>query len=303
MHHDGKSRMTRRALIAAAAVSATAMTASILAKAAPIQSLDETSRDSKTSRIFITGSSSGLGLLAGQALAEQGHRVVLHARNAARAEGTKIALPACEAVVIGDVAIIAGMRTVAEQVNVLGRFDAVIHNVGIGDREPRRVETDDGLSQLFAINVVTPYLLTALITRPDRLIYLSSSMHNGGDPSLEDLQWQKRRWNGSQAYSDSKLHDTILAMAVARRWPNVLSNTVEPGWVPTRMGGAQAPDDLASGALTQAWLAVSDDAAVRVTGQNFYHQKPESMHPAARRQDVQDRLMGYLAGITGVAMA
>jgi NAD(P)-dependent dehydrogenase (short-subunit alcohol dehydrogenase family) len=128
-------------------------------------------------------------------------------------------------------------------------------------------------------------------------------MHNGGDPSLEDLQWQKRRWNGSQAYSDSKLHDTILAMAVARRWPNVLSNTVEPGWVPTRMGGAQAPDDLASGALTQAWLAVSDDAAVRVTGQNFYHQKPESMHPAARRQDVQDRLMGYLAGITGVAIA
>jgi NAD(P)-dependent dehydrogenase (short-subunit alcohol dehydrogenase family) len=295
--------MSRRDLMAGAAVCAVAMAAPTIAKASPIQSTDAQTKDKKMARIFITGSSDGLGLLAGKMLVEQGHGVVLHARNTQRAEATRSALPTCQAVVIGDVSSIASIRTVADQVNALGRFDAVIHNVGIGDREPRRVETVDGLSQLFAVNVVAPYLLTALITRPDRLVYLSSSMHNGGDPSLEDLQWEKRQWNGSQAYSDSKLHDMILAMGVARRWPDVLTNAVEPGWVPTRMGGANAPDDLSKGAFTQAWLAISDDAAARVTGKNFYHQKPTRMNPIAGRPDLQDRLIDYLRGITGAGIA
>lgn len=253
-------------------------------------------------RIFITGSSDGLGLFAGKLLAEQGHGVVLHARNAQRADAARPALPASEAIVIGDVSSIASMRAVADQVNALGRFDAVIHNVGIGDREPRRIETVDGLSQLFAINVVAPYLLTALIERPRRLVYLSSGMHTGGNANLDDPQWEKRRWNGSQAYSDSKLHDLILAMAVARYWPDVLVNAVDPGWVPTRMGGRGAPDDLSKGALTQAWLAVSDDLDARQTGRYLHHQKSTHMNPVAMRHDAQDRLMGYLSGIAGVAV-
>lgn len=226
----------RRALLAHAAtvVAALAATGGTMAR-------DEGERPR---RVFITGSSDGLGMLAGKQLAQQGHRVVLHARNAQRAATTRASLPDCEAIVVGDVSTLAGIRSVAEQANALGRCDAVIHNVGIGDRELRRIETVDGLSQLFAINVVAPYLLTALMERPDRLVYLSSSMHNGGDASLADLQWEKRAWNGSQAYSDSKLHDMILAMGVARRWPTVRSNAVEPGWVPTRMGGAYAPDDM-----------------------------------------------------------
>ena len=89
-----------------------------------------------------------------------------------------------------------------------------------------------------------PYLLTTVIKRPRRLIYLSSGMHRDGDPSLRDIDWHDRRWNGVQAYCDSKLYVTALAMAVARRWPTTFSNTVDPGWVPTRMGGANAPDDL-----------------------------------------------------------
>lgn len=254
-------------------------------------------------RVFITGSSDGLGLLAGRMLAEQGHDVVLHARNAKRADAARSALPASGAVVVGDVASIASIRAVAEQVNALGRFDAVIHNVGIGDREPRRVVTVDGLSRVFAVNVVAPYLLTALIEHPDRLVYLSSGMHTGGDAGLDDPQWEKRRWNGSQAYSDSKLHDLILAMAVARCWPDVVVNAVDPGWVPTRMGGAGAPDDLSKGALTQAWLAVSDDPDARVTGRYLHHQKPSPMNPVAMRHDAQDRLMGYLRRLTGVAIS
>jgi NAD(P)-dependent dehydrogenase (short-subunit alcohol dehydrogenase family) len=253
------------------------------------------------SRVFITGSSDGLGLLAAQLLAGEGHQVTLHARNDARAADASRSLPQAETVVIGDLSSIDRTRRVAAQINALGRYDAVIHNVGVGYREPRR-ETVDGLSQVFAVNVLAPYLLTALIRPPGRLVYLSSGMHRGGDTHLDDPQFTARRWNGSQAYSDSKLLDVLLAFAVARRWPEVLSNALEPGWVPTKMGGRGAPDDLRLGAVTQAWLAVSDDAAARVTGRYFYHQKPHRVHPAAHRPDLQDALLAYCAEVTGTPL-
>ena len=254
-------------------------------------------------RIFITGSSDGLGFNAAQLLAQQGHRVTLHARNERRAREARQQLTAAEGVVIGDVSTLAAMRSVAEQANASGRFDAVIHNVAVGYREPVRVETEDGIERLFAINVLAPYVLTALITPPSRLVYLSSGMHRGGDADLRDPQWQKRRWNGSQAYATSKLLDTVLAFAVARRWPNVLSSAVEPGWVATKMGGESAPDDLSQGHVTQAWLAVSDEPAARVTGGYFYHQAPRAVNPAARDPKLQDALLAYCESLCGVKLA
>jgi NAD(P)-dependent dehydrogenase (short-subunit alcohol dehydrogenase family) len=253
-------------------------------------------------RIFITGSADGLGLMTGRLLADQGHAVVLHARSEARAEAARTALPQAEAVLVGDLSTMAAMHDIAGQANGLGRFDAVIHNVGIGYREPARVETVDGLSQLWAVNVLAPYVLTALMHKPDRLVYLSSGLHNGGDPGLDDLQWSGRSWNGSQAYSDTKLHDVLLAFGVARRWPDVLSNALTPGWVPNRMGGAGAPDDLNQAHLTQAWLAVSDDVKARVTGHYFYHQRLESVNPAAQDPELQDRLLEYCRELSGVAL-
>jgi NAD(P)-dependent dehydrogenase (short-subunit alcohol dehydrogenase family) len=251
-------------------------------------------------RVFITGSSDGLGLLAARLLVGQGHRVTLHARNEARGADTRRALPQAD-VVIGDLSSIAQTRQVADQVNALGRHEAVIHNAGVGYREPR-METVDGLEHVFAVNVLAPYLLTCLIERPDRLVYLSSGMHQGGDPSLDDPQWTARRWNGSQAYSNSKLFDVVLAFAFARRWPRVRSNAVEPGWVATKMGGAGAPGDLKLAPVTQAWLAVSNEPAALVTGQNFFHQISQAVHPAARRPEVQDALVAYCAELTGVGL-
>jgi NAD(P)-dependent dehydrogenase (short-subunit alcohol dehydrogenase family) len=253
-------------------------------------------------RVFITGSSDGLGLMAGRLLAEQGHAVVLHARNEARAQAARVALPQAEAVLVGDLSTLAAMRDVADRANERGRFDAVIHNVGIGYRETHRVATADGLSQLWAVNVLAPYVLTALMQKPDRLVYLSSGMHTRGDASLNDPQWAARRWDGSQAYSDTKVHDVLLAFGVARRWPDVLSNAVTPGWVPTRMGGPGAPDDLEQGPLTQVWLAVSDDPEARVTGEYCYHQRPAKVHPSVRDPELQDRLLDYCRDVSGIAL-
>ena len=254
-------------------------------------------------RIFITGSADGLGRMAGELLADQGHAVVLHARNQARARHARAAVPRAEAVLTGDLSTIAAMRDVADQANRLGRFDAVIHNVGIGYREPRRIATEDGLSQLWAVNVLAPYVLTALMERAGRLIYLSSGMHAGGDASLEDLQWERRGWNSSQAYADTKLHDVLLAFGIARRWPDVLSNALEPGWVPTRMGGASAPDDLSEAHVTQAWLATGADAAARVTGRYFYHRQPRKVSPSAQRESLQDRLLEACRLVSGVELS
>ena len=254
-------------------------------------------------RVFITGSSDGLGKMAGQLLAEQGHQVVLHARNEARGKEAVAAIPEAESVVIGDLSSIRQTRDVAEQVNALGAFDAVIHNAGVGYREPRRVATEDGLPHVFAVNTLAPYILTALIQRPKRLVYLSSMLHHHGDASLKDLAWETHPWQGQQAYSDTKLHDVLLAFAVARLWPDVLSNAVEPGWVATKMGGSAATDDLDQGHRTQVWLAVSDDPAAKVTGQYFYHMRLRTPEPSTRNVELQDKLLEACRKFSGVELA
>jgi NAD(P)-dependent dehydrogenase (short-subunit alcohol dehydrogenase family) len=248
-------------------------------------------------RVFITGSSTGLGLLAARWLAERGHDLTLHARNEQRTAELRSALPAAD-VVLGDLSRIADMRAVADRVNALGRHDAVIHNAAVY-RQQARIGTDDGLSLTFAVNVLAPYLLTALIERPDRLVYLTSGLQNGADPDLGDAQWTRRRWNWSQAYSESKLLDSLLAFGVARRWPEVRSNAVSPGWVPTRMGGAGAPDDLDLGAETQAWLAAGDDPATAVTGRYFFHRQTYDVPASVRRTAEQEALFDYCAELTG----
>jgi NAD(P)-dependent dehydrogenase (short-subunit alcohol dehydrogenase family) len=253
-------------------------------------------------RIFITGSSDGLGMMAAQLLIEQGHGVVLHARNQQRGQQALSAVPGAETVVIGDLSSIAQTHKVAEQVNGLGAFDAVIHNAGIGYREPRRIETEDGLPHVFAVNTLAPYILTALVKKTKRLVYLSSGLHKGGDESLKDLAWKQRTWQGQQAYSDTKFHDVLLAFAAARRWPDVFSNAVEPGWVATKMGGTGATDDLDQGHRTQVWLAVSDDPAAKVTGEYFYHMKRRESNPATRDIERQDKLMEACRGLSGVEL-
>jgi NAD(P)-dependent dehydrogenase (short-subunit alcohol dehydrogenase family) len=234
-------------------------------------------------KIFITGSADGLGQLAARQLIEEGHQVVLHARSTARGEQAMQKLPGAKDVLAADLSDMEAAKRLAKQANDFGVFDAVIHNAGV---------YQTGAQQLLHVNTLAPYILTGLMARPKRLIYLSSGMHLSGRP----------QWTDRPSYSDTKLHVLMLAKALARKWPEIYANTVDPGWVPTKMGGAGAPDDLEQGYQTQVWLAVSDDPAAMVTGQYFHHRKPAHYNPAADDVFMQDKLLTECARLTGVSL-
>lgn len=238
-------------------------------------------------KIFITGSTDGLGLLAARMLIEQGHDVVPHARNAERANDARRTLPQARTVLIADLSDMEETKRLAYEVNALGRFDAVIHNAGVY-QAPKPV--------IFGVNVLAPYILTALIERPKRLIYISSNMHMHGSMNTNSLSPET-----GVSYSDSKLQVLMLALAAARKWPDVLVNTVDPGWVPTKMGGEGAPDNLQEGARTQVWLASSDEAAS--TGKYYFHMKEAPHTSAADDVTAQEQLLARCEAITGVGFA
>lgn len=242
-----------------------------------------------SSLVFITGSADGLGRAAAQTLLEQGHKVVVHVRSQGRLTAVGDLTDRGAPAVAGDLSDLEGMRGVADQVNRLGKMDAVIHNAGVGSGP-----------QVLPVNVVAPYLLTALIHRPKRFVYLSSSMHRGGRASLAGMDWGGDSATGS--YSDSKLFVTTLAAAVARIWPDVFSNAVDPGWVPTRMGGPGATDDLRLGHRTQEWLATSDDPEARTSGGYWFHQRRAEPAPSVHDQRFQEEVLEELARFTGTPL-
>jgi NAD(P)-dependent dehydrogenase (short-subunit alcohol dehydrogenase family) len=236
--------------------------------------------------VFITGSADGLGRLAAQTLLDNGHEVVVHVRN--RLTAVRDLVDRGAAAVVGDISDPEQTHGVARDVNGLGRMDAVIHNAGVYTG-----------SQVMPVNIVAPYLLTALIDRPQRLIYLSSGAHRSGRANLDGIDWSGRT---TGSYADSKLFVTTLAAAVARLWPNVFSNAIDPGWVPTRMGGPGAPDDLRLGHLTQEWLATSEDPEARTSSGYWYHQRRIEPHAAVHNRRFQDQLLDDLARFTATPL-
>lgn len=240
------------------------------------------------SRILVTGSADGLGRAAAQSLLSEGHEVVAHARNRRRAEDLHELVGLGADVVVGDFTERDAVRGVAAELNDGDPLDAVIHNAGVY-RGPA----------VMPVNVIAPYLLTALVRGPRRLVYLSSGSHFDGRPSLAGVDWRGR---SAGSYADSKLFVTTLAAAVARLRPATVSNAVDPGWVPTRMGGPHAPDDLELGHRTQEWLAVADDPEALTSGGYWYHRRRYEPHPAVHQEAFQDRLLESLAEETDTAL-
>lgn len=239
-------------------------------------------------KIFITGSADGLGQLAAKALIDLGHQVVLHARNTERGKDAINKTPGAKDVLIADLFSIEETKGLAHQVNALGKFDSVIHNAGVYRNSSK---------EIFTVNTLTPYILTCLIQKPKRLIYLSSGMHLHGHSKLDSFKTDSSR----MTYSDSKLHVVMLCMAVARKWPDVYSNAVDPGWVPTKMGGRGAPDDLQKGYETQVWLAAGNDEKAKVSGRYFFHQKERHHNQEADDVQQQERFLNLCKEITGVS--
>lgn len=238
-------------------------------------------------RIFITGSADGLGQLAAKALVAQGHQVVLHARNKDRAKEALANVPGAETSLAADLSSMGETKQLAAEVNKLGSFDAIIHNAGVYQVP----------GQVLNVNTIAPYILTCLISPPQRLIYLSSGMHLGGDTTLAGLQGDQPKIS----YSDSKLHDLILTKAVTRKWSTVYANAVDPGWVPTKMGGAGATDNLEQGYQTQVWLAVSKDSKALVSGRYFHHQHQVKYQLKADDIQTQEQFLQLCEEISGVA--
>lgn len=238
-------------------------------------------------RIFITGSADGLGQLAAKSLIDLGHQVVLHARNEKRREEALAKVPGAETVVTADLSNINETKQLASKVNALGAFDAVIHNAGIYSGSP---------GEIFAVNTLAPYILTCLVQKPKRLIYLSSDMHLQGNSKLESFKTNIEQ----VTYSDSKLHVLMLCKAVARKWPEVYANAINSGWVPTKMGGSGAPDDLKKGYETQVWLAVTNDDKAKLSGRYFYHQKETNHNSEANDVLLQEQFLNLCKEITGV---
>ncbi|MCW3093582.1 MAG: family NAD(P)-dependent oxidoreductase [Ferruginibacter sp.] len=250
-------------------------------------------------RIFITGSADGLGQLAAKELINLGHHVVLHARNNERGKQALAKVPGADSVLIADLSSIDETKALASEANALGTFDAIIHNAGVY-RVSNNSVSADGLPLAFAVNSLAPYILTCLIQKARRVIYLSSGMHLQGNPNLDNLPTGTNKGSCHVSYSDTKLHDLIMSMGVARKWTDVCANAVDPGWVPTKMGGAGAPGNLEKGFQTQVWLAVSDDPGATVSGHYFHHKTQVHYLPAAGYAPVQEKFITLCEQITGV---
>lgn len=186
--------------------------------------------------------------------------------------------------IIGDLSDAKQVKKIARKVNALGTMDVVIENAGV----------DSSDSKLTArVNVEAPYMLTALIKKPNRIIYVDSGMHRGAPLDVIHLET-------NLSYSSSKIALMVLTEYVARIWPDVAVNAVDPGWVPTRMGGPAANDDLAGGFSGHVWLATSTDPQALQSGHLYYHLKQVGYDQRADDQQLQERLISKLADLTWV---
>ena len=255
-------------------------------------------------RILITGSADGLGLEAARQLIQRGHIVYLHARNQQRASDASAACPTAAGVLIADLSNQTETRRLAEEVNAIGEFDAIIHNAGMLSG-PFRKTPDTGIPAMVAVNVLAPYTLTSLIHRPKRLVFISSELHRRADTSVEDIFWFERGeadFHDFPAYCDAKLHVTLLANAAARRFKGTSVSSVHPGWIATKLGGEGGPDKLEDGVETYVMLA-EGDYDESLTGK-YFDPKRKLVNPLPAAEDVnlQEKVVEACEKVTGLKL-
>ncbi len=274
--------------------------------------------------VVITGGTSGIGEVAATTLAAQGARIVLIARDHARADATlaklKSANPAAAHTVhIADLSVIAEMKRVAEEIAAAEpRIDVLVNNAGAVFLS--RQVSRDGLEMTFAVNhmayfVVTNILLPNLKATPGaRIVSTASDAHKSGRLNFDDLQ-SERSYGSFTAYGTSKLCNILFTRELAGRLGDtgVTANCLHPGFVGTRFGQNNATNGFLKllagaimafgikpeeGAKTIIHLASSPDVAT-ISGKYFYKCKiadptlaAQSDNDAARLWDVSARIAG-----------
>lgn len=207
----------------------------------------------KNKRILITGATSGIGKVAAIALAQQGAHVIVHGRNAEKTNAVKARIkamvPDAEVdVVIADLLNKSEVIAMAAEVNNrFDRLDVLINNAG-GVMNKQREETADGWEKTIALNVLAPFMLSALLypklrQQPDaRIINTASMAHRMAKPNLSDLMYI-HRYDALRAYGDAKLFVILLGQEFARRQRanpsghEVIMNAFHPGVVATNFAG------------------------------------------------------------------
>ncbi len=274
--------------------------------------------------VVVTGGTSGIGEVAAVNLAGQGARIVLIARDRARADATLARLnaanpSAAHAVHLADLSVISDMKRVAAQIAAVEpRIDVLVNNAGAVFLS--RQTSADGLEMTFATNhmayfVVTNILLPNLKATPGaRIVSTASDAHKAGRLDFDDLQ-STRSYGSFRAYGTSKLCNILFTRELAKRLDGtgVTANCLHPGFVGTRFGQNNAtniflkglaglimafglrPED---GAKTIIHLASSPDVAA-ISGEYFYKCKVIDPTPAAQDDAAAKRLWDVSAQIAG----
>ncbi len=172
-----------------------------------------------TKTIRITGATDGIGLLTAQALAAEGHRVLLHGRNAAKLEAAAKTVGGTTEQYIADLSKRADVDALAAAIRKNhSQIDVVINNAGIL-KTPNPV-TKEGYDIRFEVNTFAPYALTRdllpILAKDGRVVNLSSAAQAPVD--LEALLGRKTL-DDMSAYAQSKLALTIWSREMAKELP------------------------------------------------------------------------------------
>lgn len=272
--------------------------------------------------VVITGATSGIGEVTALRLAQQGARILLTARDQARGDDMlgnlrAVAPGVAHGVFYADLSRLAEMKRVARELaSATARIDVLINNAGAVF--PKRQFTEDGLEATFATNHLAYFVLTALLVPrlttggSARIVNVSSGVHTMDKLDLDDLQWQRRRYVGFHAYSQSKSCNILFTRELARRLEGtgVTANALRPGFVRTRLfrrSGilmwlpllwAISPGE---GAATTVYLATSPEVA-SVSGQFFYKCRLATPAPHACSDENARRLWQISEELSGLGV-
>lgn len=272
----------------------------------------------KNKIIFITGATSGIGKEAAKSLSKMGATVVITARDVKKGEETKAEIEAYSGCKVDLIQCnLMSLDSIRNAVAEFGRryshLDVLINNAGVWNK--RFNESSDGIEETFAVNVVAPFLITALLLPKlqaagnSQVLVTASSLHFGSI-NFNDIEYRKQ-FSGTGAYRQSKLAVILLARYLAPIIGKygITINSIHPGLVSTNLGrnGSRMFDGMfrwfgisaTKGADSIIWLASSDQSRT-ITGQYIVKRKVRRSLPQSNNLEMAAKLYETLCSYAGV---